>query len=169
MGDATGFDDAVGADPAVAADAADADQLASAAWLAIYRLMLSDEASRNATEAADAEGLTGQQLAALLALPLDTARGMRMRDLARRCNSTPSYLTAIVDALEGRGLVVRRPDDDDRRVRQVALTDDGLLAVGRAHSRLSVPPSGLTALSQDELRTLRDLLERAAAPYPWPT
>lgn len=90
------------------------------------RLLRSDEASRNATEAAEAEQLTSQQFVALLALPLDTARGVRMRELARCCSSTPSYATTIVDVLEERDLPV------------------------------------------DDLRTLRDLLERAAAPYPWP-
>lgn len=135
----------------------------------MYRLLRSDEASRNAMEAAAAEQLTSQQFVALLALPLDPERGVRMRELARCCNSTPSYATAIVDALEERGFARRRADPDDRRATEVHLTDAGLQAVGRCHTRLAVPPSGLTELSVDELRTLRDLLERAAARYPWPT
>lgn len=150
------------------ADEPSADELAAGAWLAMYRLLRSEEATRNALDAAEAEQLTSQQFVALLALPLDTARGMRMRELARCCNSTPSYATSIVDALEERGFVVRQRDPDDRRATEVRLTDDGLQAVGRCHTRLAVPPSGLRDLSVEELRTLRDLLERAAAPYPWP-
>ncbi len=146
-----------------------AGELAAAAWFAMYRLLRSDEAAANARQAGDDEDLSPQQFMALLSLPLDTQRGMRMRELARCCNSTPSYTTSIVDALEERGLVARRPDPEDRRATQVRLTDDGLQAVGRCHAKLAVPPSGLLALSEDELRTLRDLLERAAAPYPWPT
>ena len=91
-----------------------------------------------------------------------------MRELAATCHSTPPYMTAVVDILEERGLVNRHPDPDDRRVTQVRLTAVGLAAVGRAYDRLSVPPSGLRCLPAADLHTLRDLLERAAAPYPWP-
>lgn len=65
-------------------------------------------------------------------------------------------------------MVGRHADPDDRRVRQVRLTRDGLSAVIRAHERLSVPPSGIRALSASELHDLRTLLIKAAAPYPWP-
>lgn len=150
-------------------DGTDAGEVASAAWFAMYRIWSSEESTRKALDAADAEQLTSQQFAALLSLPLDTARGLRMRQLAQRCHSTPSYITSVVDTLESRGLAVRRPDPGDRRVTEVRLTDDGLRAVGRCHAALAVPPSGMLELSEDELRTLRDLLERAAAPYPWPT
>lgn len=141
---------------------------ARAAWLALYRLFRSDEAQRAGVEAAEAEDLTAQQFATLLALPVDPHEGLSMRDLAAACRSTASYMTSVVDRLEERGLVGRHTDPLDRRVAHVRLTEEGRGAVRRAHARLSVPPTGLRELPPDDVHTLRLILERAAAAYPWP-
>lgn len=140
---------------------------AGAAWLAMYRLFRSNEVQRAAIEAADAEDLTNQQFATLLALPVDPNEGLSMRDLAEACRSTASYMTSVVDRLEERGLVGRHTNPADRRVAQVRLTEEGRGATRRAHMRLSVPPAGLCDLPADDLHTLRRLLERAADRYPW--
>ena len=75
---------------------------------------------------------------------------------------------APIDVLEARGFVGRHPDPEDRRVTRVRLTIDGKGAVYRAHFRLGTPPSGLRDLSLEELRTLSNLMARAAEGYPWP-
>jgi DNA-binding MarR family transcriptional regulator len=48
-----------------------------------------------------------------------------MRRLADQMNCEASNLTGLVDRLESRGLVVRQPFPEDRRVKCVALTESG--------------------------------------------
>src|SRR4051794_41828262 len=49
----------------------------------------------------------------------------RMRDLAEELGFDASHITGVIDRLEDRGLVERRPDPADRRVKLVTLTDAG--------------------------------------------
>src|SRR2546430_4992988 len=48
-----------------------------------------------------------------------------MRELAARLRSDPSNVTGLIDRLEARGLVERRPDSNDRRIKGLALTSAG--------------------------------------------
>lgn len=50
---------------------------------------------------------------------------VRLRDLADHLRIAPRSATEVVDGLESRGLVQRRPDPDDRRAILVELTDEG--------------------------------------------
>lgn len=50
---------------------------------------------------------------------------MRLSELSDYLRIAPRSTTEVVDALEERGLVARRPDPDDRRATRVAATDDG--------------------------------------------
>src|SRR5260370_34735405 len=45
-----------------------------------------------------------------------------MRELAERLKSDPSNVTGLIDRLEARGQVERRPGPEDRRVQGLALT-----------------------------------------------
>lgn len=73
-----------------------------------------------------------------------------------------SNVTLLVDQLEERGLIERRADPADRRVKQIAVTPAGRKLQKRALERLYEPPAGIDALSDSEARDLRDLLARAA-------
>jgi DNA-binding MarR family transcriptional regulator len=53
------------------------------------------------------------------------ADGSRLTDLAERAQITKQSMGYLVDYLEGRGYVVRRPDPTDRRVALICLTDRG--------------------------------------------
>ena len=53
-----------------------------------------------------------------------------MRKLAQKLKCEPSNVTGIVDRLEARGLVERRPDPADRRVKVAAATDEGRRVAG---------------------------------------
>jgi DNA-binding MarR family transcriptional regulator len=85
-----------------------------------------------------------------------------MRDLADVLGCDASNVTGIVDGLERRGLVTRRPDPADRRVKHLVLTEEGrrrrdLLgtkAHGRAAALFDVPDA--------DRRHLRDLLAAVA-------
>jgi DNA-binding MarR family transcriptional regulator len=95
---------------------------------------------------------------ALLVLPLDQA--LPMRQLARRLGCDNSYVTALVDALEERGLAVREQHPSDRRVKVIALTGKGQEVAKRAQLAGIEPPPAFAALSPAEMITLRDLLRR---------
>jgi DNA-binding MarR family transcriptional regulator len=90
------------------------------AWLGIR---LVDRLKQDIREVAEEVGLSVAQL--------DVLRRLRhqgpspMRRLAEQMHCEASNLTGLVDRLEGRGLVERRPDPGDRRVRLLALTEAG--------------------------------------------
>lgn len=50
---------------------------------------------------------------------------MRLSELSEHLHIAPRSATEVVDSLEQRGLVERRPDPNDRRATLVALTDQG--------------------------------------------
>ena len=50
---------------------------------------------------------------------------MRLSELSDRLRIAPRSATEVVDALEARGLVQRRPDPGDRRATLVEVTSDG--------------------------------------------
>jgi DNA-binding MarR family transcriptional regulator len=57
--------------------------------------------------------------------------------------------------------VERRADERDRRVKLLALTEEGRRVREELQARLSVPPEALARLSRSEQRALRDLLRKA--------
>ena len=91
---------------------------------------------------------------------LAKADGVSMGDMARGIGCDPSYITALVDDLDGRGLARREPAPDDRRVKIIVLTDAGRALATEIDAVLSVPPASFGALSPSELRQLRDLLDK---------
>jgi len=86
-----------------------------------------------------------------------------MRGLARCLHMDASNLTGLVDRLEDRGLVRRRPDPGDRRVRQLVLTDEGIRLRQMLNARLMSDPPLLAGLDEDQRRQLGELLTRSAA------
>jgi DNA-binding MarR family transcriptional regulator len=76
-----------------------------------------------------------------------------------RCDR--SAVTWITDRLEERGYVERRADQSDRRVKLLALTDEGRHVREEIRARLAEPPESISNLSRAEQRTLRDLLRKA--------
>src|SRR3954452_20231444 len=51
------------------------------------------------------------------------SKGQSQQALAERLGLPPSRMVAVVDRLEEHGLVERRPDPDDRRIRALHLTE----------------------------------------------
>ena len=84
--------------------------------------------------------------------------------LAIALGTLPSRLVALIDELESRGLLERRPHETDRRSYAMHLTDAGrstLHAIGRIAREHQ--HALLAALSDDEQHHLADLLQRVAA------
>jgi DNA-binding MarR family transcriptional regulator len=74
-----------------------------------------------------------------------------------------STVTWIVDRLEQRGLVERRSDPADRRVRLVALTPEGRRIRDEIRTRFAEPPAAIAQLPAGYQRALRDIVRRALA------
>ena len=89
--------------------------------------------------------------------------GVSMGEMAKGLGCDPSYVTALVDDLDERGLARREPAPYDRRVKIVALTDEGRTWADEIDAILSVPPAAFAALSQVELRQLSNLLDKVLA------
>lgn len=134
------------------------------AWRCVTRLFLSDEAHDRFHEACAEIGLPHPgSLRALLSISSDPPS---MRDLADAMHCDASYITCLVDALEGLGYVERRVMPTDRRVKQVQLTAEGDAARRRALEVLLAPPDSLEQLTATEARTLAELLAKVTASYP---
>jgi DNA-binding MarR family transcriptional regulator len=89
--------------------------------------------------------------------------GMSMGEMAKGLGCDPSYVTALVDDLDERGLARRESAPFDRRVKIVALTDAGRALAAEIDAVLSVPPAAFAALSPVELRQLSKLLDKVLA------
>ncbi|MER7834463.1 MarR family transcriptional regulator [Streptomyces sp. NPDC096040] len=108
-------------------------------------------------EAAGEHTLTGAQARLLSLLSLEP---LPMRKLAQKLKCEPSNVTGIVDRLEARGLVERRPDPADRRVKLAAATDEGRRVARDLRDGLRFAREPLAGLSDAERLSLRDLLRR---------
>ncbi|MER5737830.1 MULTISPECIES: MarR family transcriptional regulator [unclassified Streptomyces] len=108
-------------------------------------------------EAAAAHSLTGAQARVLGLLALEPTP---MRKIAEKLKCEPSNVTGIIDRLESRGLVERRPDPADRRVKLAAPTDEGRDTARRLRDALHFAREPLGGLTDVERTLLRDLLRR---------
>jgi DNA-binding MarR family transcriptional regulator len=94
---------------------------------------------------------------------LRTAAGISQQELSSRLQIHPSRLVAILDNLERRQLVERKPNPDDRRLYSLHLTKEGgemlqrIGKVAREHQ-----DELLSVLSGEERAKLTDMLQRVA-------
>ena len=131
------------------------EQLAEAVWQAMLDYSF---AHREKTLGVAAElGLTPGHVKCLFAL--DPEAPCSMGELAEAQGCDPSSATWLVDRLEERGLVERRPHPRDRRVKSVVLTSAGETTKKSLIDRLGEPPADLRALDRAALEKLRDALE----------
>jgi DNA-binding MarR family transcriptional regulator len=101
----------------------------------------------------DPEGeLTAAQLS-LLSMISDG--GLRVGDIAKNLGIKVPSATEQIIKLERAGLVTRRPDPDDSRAVQVAITDAGTAAVESANQRRNAMVAELLqGLSAQEIEQL---------------
>ncbi|MCB2212026.1 MarR family transcriptional regulator [bacterium] len=86
---------------------------------------------------------------------------MNQRELAQHSQRTTGNITVVVDNLEKRGLVSRCSVENDRRVSQVGLTDDGKSLISSllpAHDKLLLDT--FSVLNEDELVQFETLCQR---------
>ncbi len=143
--------------PAAAAVKTRRATAADEAWALVHQLVTT-ERRRFLAVATELE-LHPAQAGALVQMDPDVP--MPMHEIATTLRCDNSNVTGIVDRLEARGLVERKPYEGDRRVRQVVLTPLGVATRDRIRGCMSAAPESLRRLSAADQRTLRDVLRRA--------
>jgi DNA-binding MarR family transcriptional regulator len=103
--------------------------------------------------------MTSLMLKTLHELPTDGS--MTMKDLAAQLWCDASNVTGIIDRLELRGLVERRPSATDRRVKCIILTPAGKRMRRKIDDRFNESPPAIAALSEADQQALKEILERA--------
>jgi DNA-binding MarR family transcriptional regulator len=93
-----------------------------------------------------------------------TSEGQSQQALAERLAVPPSRMVALVDHLEEAGLVERRADPDDRRVRGLHLTRKGRTTLERAFKiAIDFETELCSGLDSAEREQLIDLLQKLQA------
>jgi DNA-binding MarR family transcriptional regulator len=90
---------------------------------------------------------------------IEPGRPLPMGRLAETLFCDASNVTGLVDRLEARGLVERRPSADDRRVKVLQLTPTGARLRSQLLRRMTGGSLPLSRLSHDQQRTLLKILE----------
>lgn len=92
---------------------------------------------------------------------IDAAEGRSQQAIGEGIQVPPSRMVALVDELEQRGLVERRPDPADRRVRALYLTRKGRSALTRGREIAKSHEEEITRGMSDAERTrLTKLLQK---------
>jgi DNA-binding MarR family transcriptional regulator len=130
------------------------------AWRLVYELLVMGETAQRLMRASSEVGLSPGHLKSMM--HIEAGGGVPMRDLAEHWHCDASYVTSIADVLEERGFARRLPHPSDRRIKMLALTDEGVAARDRAYEVLFEPPPSFDALTPSEQRQFRDLLRKIA-------
>jgi MarR family transcriptional regulator, organic hydroperoxide resistance regulator len=91
---------------------------------------------------------------------IEPGRPIPMGQLAETLACDASNVTGLVDRLESRGLLRRRPSTEDRRVKVLDLTPKGSRLRALLLDRMTTPPAVLRRLSVQDQRTLVRILAR---------
>ena len=91
---------------------------------------------------------------------IEPDRPVPMGRLAETLSCDASNVTGLVDRLESRGLVRRRPSTGDRRVKVLVLTPTGSRLRALLLDRMTAPPATFERLSLREQRALVRILTR---------
>ncbi|HEX7099678.1 MAG TPA: MarR family transcriptional regulator [Acidimicrobiia bacterium] len=88
---------------------------------------------------------------------------MPMNELARRIGCDPSYVTVIADRLEELGLANRHPWPQDRRVKQLVLTEKGKKRAEELADLAFRTSPFLKSLDENEIRALVRILGKTVS------
>jgi DNA-binding MarR family transcriptional regulator len=103
----------------------------------------------------------GLSLPALKLLTALASGDRSMREISQVLHVSPRTVTDMIDTLEGRGLVARCAHATDRRITLLRLTEAGARELATASTASErVAATAISALDEDEQRTLQGLLER---------
>lgn len=104
-------------------------------------------------------GLNHSQLRALFVL--ERSHEMTAGDLARGADLNPASVTAMLDQLQGHGIVERRRSDQDKRICMISLTDKGRSIVDEERAKwVARWDAGMRGLSEEELLAALQVMQR---------
>lgn len=132
------------------------NDLSREVWSLMSDLVLDNQRRREVSEA------VGLSFGRTRAVRRVAAEPMSMGELAAVLGIDRPNATVLVDDLERQGLVRRRPHPTDRRAKLVEATRKGRGIAKRANEILGTPPAAMSALSADDLTTLRRVLNSIA-------
>jgi DNA-binding MarR family transcriptional regulator len=116
---------------------------------------------QNFTEVVGAAELTPGQFGVLVVI--DANPGLSQTQLGNALGIDRSTVVAVIDRLESRGLVARRPAPNDRRSHALHLSDTGKTTLRRLTERVRAHEHQIARdLSSDEQARLVELLRRVA-------
>lgn len=109
--------------------------------------------------------LSALQLGILRMLQYET---LTISALSQRFSMDPASILRIIDALEGKGLVVRGVDPHDRRRNPIHITQQGIELLTALPAVAEEDPTfqALAALGPDQVVQLRDLLFQLMLHFP---
>jgi len=132
------------------------DEIARRAWRHWFRA--GERRMESLGEAMNGLGLTpvmGHFLDELVKMPPGP-----MSQLVARMEVDPGWVTDIVDKLEARGDVVRRPSHEDRRVKIIEVTSAGRRTWQHVQDLMDTPPPEFADLPEEDLDALARIGER---------
>jgi len=134
----------------------DREELARRAW----RLLMEHGQRRLETVSHEIEAMgLSRVMAQFLGAICQSAPGPT-NQLATRFGVDPAWVTDIVDRLEARGEVVRRPSPTDRRVKILEVTEAGRETFRRLEVMFATPPLELLDTPREDLLALVRIAER---------
>jgi DNA-binding MarR family transcriptional regulator len=109
----------------------------------------------------DLGGVTGSLTRLHFAIMGILSRGsMSVTELANTLMMPKSQMTHLIDQLADQGAVERRPDEKDRRVINLSLTEHGRALLDDAkHKVLEKIKEALSGLSKEDLKAMSQALE----------
>lgn len=119
-------------------------------------LHLADDLRSHWESAASEYDITGGQAGLLMQL----TEPMPMHQLAAEMTCRPSNLTGMIDRLEETQLVVRQPDEADRRVKNLVVTNKGQDTRSALRELLTSGNPFAARLNDEQLAQLHGLLAK---------
>lgn len=103
-------------------------------------------------------GLTFAQYEALMLLKFSRSGQLPLGKIGQRLQVHPASVTNVIDRLEGKGFVQRRPHPDDARTTLAAITREGRAIAKKATTALNAEVFAQTGLDDGSLRSLVDVV-----------
>jgi DNA-binding MarR family transcriptional regulator len=103
-------------------------------------------------------GLTFAQYEALMLLKFSRSGQLPLGKIGQRLQVHPASVTNVIDRLEGKGYVQRRPHPDDARTTLAAITREGRAIAKKATTQLNAKVFEQTGLEDKSLQDLVDVV-----------
>lgn len=125
-------------------------------------IVLAQRLERNVNDVLEKHGITFGQYDILATLRRNGPRGeLSPRELLKNVALSSGAMTARLDRLEEAGLIVRRPDPNDRRMLVIELTQRGNEVIeAAAATRFEEARKSLPPFNAEEMEALTGMLRR---------